>query len=245
MALLPDCGGGIEYPGVDPDADASRAVAVHELAHQWFYAMVGDSQARDPWLDEAFATYAEEEIDGTGRRHQRRALDLPGTVGGSMADYAGRRATYFDAVTARARPRCSPPATPAGPDEFDAALRCYVNANAWRIATPGRPRPRPWPGCRPAVAVLRRGRRAGRGRRARAERASAAAEQSLHPADALDQVVVAQRVGQPEVAGRAERLARHDGDLGLVQDQRRPARADVVGVHAARSTGRAGPSTDG
>ena len=45
--------------------DDSRVVAVHELAHQWFYAMVGDSQARDPWLDEAFATYAEEVIDGT------------------------------------------------------------------------------------------------------------------------------------------------------------------------------------
>ena len=24
----------------------------------------------------------------------------------------------------------------AGPDAFDAAMRCYVNANAWTIATP-------------------------------------------------------------------------------------------------------------
>ena len=45
-------------------------------------------------------------------------------------------------------------------------------------------------------------------------------EQPLDPADALDQVVVAERVRQPQVAGRAERLARHHGDLRLVQDQR-------------------------
>ena len=30
----------------------------------WFYGMVGNSQFRDPWLDEAFASYAEELVDG-------------------------------------------------------------------------------------------------------------------------------------------------------------------------------------
>ena len=41
-----------------------------------------------------------------------------------------------------------------------------------------------------------------------------------HPVHAGDQVVVAQRIGQPEVAGRAERLAGHHRDLRLVQHQR-------------------------
>ena len=36
--------------------------------------------------------------------------------------------------------------------------------------------------------------------------------------DALGQVVVAEGVRQPQVAGRAERLAGHDRDLGLVED---------------------------
>jgi hypothetical protein len=35
------------------------AIAVHETAHQWWFGLVGDDQAREPWLDEAFATYSE------------------------------------------------------------------------------------------------------------------------------------------------------------------------------------------
>lgn len=35
------------------------AIAVHETAHQWWYGVVGDDQALEPWLDEAMATYAE------------------------------------------------------------------------------------------------------------------------------------------------------------------------------------------
>jgi len=31
----------------------------HEIAHQWFFSQVGNDQALEPWLDEAFATYSE------------------------------------------------------------------------------------------------------------------------------------------------------------------------------------------
>lgn len=34
-------------------------IAVHETAHQWWYAMVANDQAMDPWLDEALCTYSE------------------------------------------------------------------------------------------------------------------------------------------------------------------------------------------
>lgn len=30
---------------------------VHETAHQWWYGMVGNDEVKDPWLDEALATY--------------------------------------------------------------------------------------------------------------------------------------------------------------------------------------------
>lgn len=34
-------------------------ITVHEIAHQWWYADVGNNQAQNPWLDEALATYSE------------------------------------------------------------------------------------------------------------------------------------------------------------------------------------------
>ncbi len=35
------------------------AIASHETAHQWFYGIVGNNPAIEPWLDEALATYSE------------------------------------------------------------------------------------------------------------------------------------------------------------------------------------------
>lgn len=34
-------------------------IGVHEIAHQWWYSLVGNDQALAPWLDEALATYSE------------------------------------------------------------------------------------------------------------------------------------------------------------------------------------------
>ena len=109
---------------------------VHEIAHQWFYGMVGNSQFRDPWLDEAFATYAEATVEPRSAEFLAGALGLPGEVGGSMAEFEGRPASTSTSSTARAGPRCWPPARPSAPEAFDAALRCYIDANAWSVATP-------------------------------------------------------------------------------------------------------------
>src|SRR5205823_639851 len=55
---------GVEYPGLimigksyyqqtqkKPGIDM-QDVVVHEVAHQWWYNVVGDDQLREPWLDE-------------------------------------------------------------------------------------------------------------------------------------------------------------------------------------------------
>ena len=34
-------------------------IGVHEIAHQWWYSLVGSDHAFEPWLDEAMATYSE------------------------------------------------------------------------------------------------------------------------------------------------------------------------------------------
>jgi Peptidase family M1 domain len=62
---LPSQWSGMEYPelvfistGVAPHGPAAiRSVVAHEVAHQWFYGLLGDDELADPWLDEAFATY--------------------------------------------------------------------------------------------------------------------------------------------------------------------------------------------
>src|SRR4051794_24039510 len=97
VALLPDYGGGIEYPGMIFEATPSSEVLVHELAHMYFYGMVGNSQFRDPWLDEAFASWAEAVVDPGNGLEDTGAIDLRGPVGGSMADYPDD-ATYFGLV---------------------------------------------------------------------------------------------------------------------------------------------------
>ena len=135
LARLPISGGGIEYPGAILLLDDSRVVTVHELAHQWFYAMVGNSQARDPWLDEAFATFTEEEIDGTTAT-TRGALKLPGKVGDSTTHYGGHESAYYNTTYGKGAAALIAARAAGPPDKFDAALRCYVNANAWRIAKP-------------------------------------------------------------------------------------------------------------
>ena len=35
-------------------------IGVHEMAHQWWFGLVGNDQAMEPWLDEAMAVYSEE-----------------------------------------------------------------------------------------------------------------------------------------------------------------------------------------
>lgn len=59
---------GVEFPGLiliehdlyDPTGDKSllALVLAHEVAHQWWYNLVGNDVQQNPWQDEALATYA-------------------------------------------------------------------------------------------------------------------------------------------------------------------------------------------
>jgi hypothetical protein len=135
VALLPDYGGGIEYPSMIFEATPDPQVLVHEVAHMWFYGMVGNSQFRDPWLDEAFASWAETVVDRDQGLVDRQAISLDGPVGGSMAEYSDDH-SYFTLVYDKGGAALLAARDAAGPEAFDAAIRCYVDANAWSIATP-------------------------------------------------------------------------------------------------------------
>ncbi len=66
VAYMPAAAGGIEYPGlveiIQADMTAPEALGIivtHEVAHQWFYASVGNDQYDEPFLDESFASFCE------------------------------------------------------------------------------------------------------------------------------------------------------------------------------------------
>jgi len=133
IPVLPDFGGGIEYPSSILLASERRVVLIHEIAHMWFYGMIGNSQARDPWLDEAFASYAETLIDD--REPDAGDLDLPGDIGDSMSEFPDAD-EYFTVVYGKGGAALAAARKAAGPEAFDAALRCYIKAQAWQIAVP-------------------------------------------------------------------------------------------------------------
>lgn len=132
---LPDYGGGIEYPSAILQASRSDVVLVHEVAHMWFYGMVGNSQFRDPWLDEAFATWAEAVVQPSSAAVVRPALGLPGDVGLAMDAWDGAE-EYFSTVYGKGGAALLEARDRAGAADFDAAMRCYVDATAWTVATP-------------------------------------------------------------------------------------------------------------
>jgi aminopeptidase N len=65
LVATPTLALGVEYPGViaiaarilEPDDPRLEATVVHEVAHQWFYNLVGNDQLDEPWLDESFAQF--------------------------------------------------------------------------------------------------------------------------------------------------------------------------------------------
>jgi hypothetical protein len=52
---------GMEYPELVFSIPSAEVIA-HEVAHQWWYALVGNNQYREPWLDESFAQYSQERL---------------------------------------------------------------------------------------------------------------------------------------------------------------------------------------
>ncbi len=52
---------GMEYPELVFSIPAAEVIA-HEIAHQWWYGLVGNNQYREPWLDESFAQYSQDRL---------------------------------------------------------------------------------------------------------------------------------------------------------------------------------------
>jgi len=137
LAVVPALGRvGIEYPTmIFLGGEGIMRATTHEVAHQWFYSLVGNDQARDPVLDEGLATYVQAELDRIwpyldnlpDPRPLRRETGQP------MAYWRDRRPNLYSlAVYANGARMLRALGHPA---DVTCALRRYVAANAYGIAT--------------------------------------------------------------------------------------------------------------
>jgi len=135
LVLTPDLRGGIEYPGfIHQGADTNARTTPHEVGHQWFYALVGNDQGRDPWLDEGLATWAEARFLGNLGEMQARAIPAAGRgrAGEPMTYWEPRADAYYRSVYVQGAQAL---AALGDPDLVDCALRHHVARNAYAIAT--------------------------------------------------------------------------------------------------------------
>lgn len=141
VAVLPRLGGGVEFPGgiMMGPGEYRDSTASHEVAHEYFYALVGNNQGRNPWLDEAFSTYAEALHRGTGSTYRNMAIPSDGRyrVGKPMTYWEQHQSSYWRSVYVQGAAALLRARSAAGASAFDRAIRCYVRSRARRIARPG------------------------------------------------------------------------------------------------------------
>jgi hypothetical protein len=154
---------GMEYPGLTaiaeqlynpnalfqgiPSSAYLESVIAHEVAHQWFYNLVGSDQQQSPWLDEAMAQYATwlYYVDTStpdaaesyrqswyGRWDRVEREDIP--IGLPVAEYSGQE--YGAIVYGRGPLFVEALAAELGEAQFESFLQAYLQTNHWSLGTP-------------------------------------------------------------------------------------------------------------
>lgn len=163
LVATPTLALGVEYPGViaittriyDMKADfhnvpasaVMESTVVHEVAHQWFYNLVGNDQLDDPWLDESLTQFVTTQyyadVYGAGAAEGFRASltdrwsrvefeNIP--IGLPVASYQG--SAYSAIVYGRGPLFFEALRDEIGVVAFDAFIQEYATTLAWKIATP-------------------------------------------------------------------------------------------------------------
>ncbi len=125
--------------------------AAHEVAHQWFYGLVGNDPYRDPWLDESLTNWAGtwwmEQEGGPDAGAMGFGLSLstllmmardtgtPLTMTGAVPDYASHE-QYGGVVYGRGALFYQWLRTRMGETAFIAFLRTWLAERRWTVATP-------------------------------------------------------------------------------------------------------------
>lgn len=118
-------------------------ITAHEVAHQWWYARVGNNQAQNPWLDEALATYSEyvfleeyyPELRDWWWDFRVNAYTPEGFVDSNVYQFTSIR-EYINAVYLLGARMLNSLRDDLGTDAFFDWLRRYAEAGSGRIVTP-------------------------------------------------------------------------------------------------------------
>jgi Peptidase family M1 domain len=136
LAITPGLKGGIEYPShVMQGPSSIGRTTPHEVGHQWFYALVGNDQGRDPWLDEGLATWAEARAEGSTKTFLTKDIPADGRnrLGAPMTYWDKHRSSYYRSVYVQTVHALNALGDPA---RTDCVLARYVARYAYGIATP-------------------------------------------------------------------------------------------------------------
>jgi hypothetical protein len=157
LIATPTTTGGIEYPGLVVIAEGLfernpifyESATAHEVAHQWWYSLVGNDQIDEPWLDEALTQFTTglyfrdvygpqglsgylESLQGRydrvkGTEEDKRA-DLP-VSGYSDGEYGaivyGKAPLFFNAIYEE-----------IGDEKFNQLLQDYFKQHRYGVAYP-------------------------------------------------------------------------------------------------------------
>ncbi len=118
------------------------AIAAHETAHQWWYGLVGNDQALEPWLDEALCTYSEKlfyqnlypEALDWWQSYRVDYYQPSGAIDSSIYNTTGYR-PYRDAIYLNGANFLDELRTLIGDRAFLEFLRDYLADNTGKIAS--------------------------------------------------------------------------------------------------------------
>ena len=127
--------GGMEYPALVL-ANPTDVVVSHEIAHQWWYGLIGNDQWSEPWLDEAFATFASSLVAPS-------ALEGCGTIGwpaddarvGNDMGYWESHGSYGTVIYHNGGCALAALRARLGEDRFWRLMRSYADAHRFGFST--------------------------------------------------------------------------------------------------------------
>lgn len=159
-APLPASLGGFEFPGMVVMArryygqsfgQNEEFVTAHEVAHQWWYGLVGNDQVNRPWLDESLAQYSAvnyfEQRYGPEKRaelvnsyfwsvyNQLLTVGANRPVSAGLADFAGEE-TYTAVVYGKGPLFWDALRDSVGDARFFEGLRTYAQTYRYGVAAP-------------------------------------------------------------------------------------------------------------